>query len=92
MNALEAFLASGQAAVVVLSFVAVEAALLTLREWRKESSRAAPGAWISPLVAGAALVAALLCVQWRLSPYYLGLAVSIAGLAHLLGYRQRWSG
>ena len=90
MSTVEGFLASGQAAGLVLLIVFLEGGLLLMRHLRARPERASVVSWLSPLLAGAALVVALLLVQSGASPRYLGLALTVAGVAHLMGYRQRW--
>lgn len=88
MAALEAFLRSGRAADLILLIVLLEGALLAVRQLR---GGAPPlGRWLSPLVAGAALVLALRLALTDGPVPLLGLALSVAGIAHLAGYRQRW--
>ncbi|MFK7830878.1 MAG: hypothetical protein AB8B57_13960 [Congregibacter sp.] len=82
------FLTQGVAAALILCLVVVESMLLYRRH------RCAHGAqfarWLSPMAAGAALVLALLLTQLAAPPALIGLALALAGLAHALGYRQRW--
>ncbi|CAN0585265.1 unnamed protein product, partial [Ectocarpus sp. 12 AP-2014] len=47
-------------------------------------------AWLSPLGAGAALVVALWLSQTNAAPQWIGLALTLAGLSHLAGFRRRW--
>jgi hypothetical protein len=85
---LEWFLSSGHAAELILLLVVLEGLFLWLRYRRGVGS--APGKWLSPLVAGAALVLALRLVQGGAYAGLTGLSLAIAGVAHLLGSRQRW--
>ena len=88
MGALEAFLGDGGAAALILGLVAVEFIALALRY--RFAGGAPPARWLSPLVAGAALVGALWLAQRDASPLVLGPVLAVAGVAHLLGFRQRW--
>jgi hypothetical protein len=85
---LESFLNGGHAAELILVLVLCESAVLWLRYRRGEGP--APARWLSPLLAGAALVLALRLAQTDAPAELLGIALAVAGLAHLLGYRQRW--
>ncbi len=90
MDSAVAFIASGQAAAVVLGIVFLEGVLLVTRTLKGAPNTAPPGRWASPLLAGASLVAALWCAQVGAPPEFVGVALTVAGLAHLAGYRQRW--
>lgn len=87
MNAIEAFIAKGAATDVVLAVVVAELVAL-LVHWRRGG--APPRRWLSPLVAGAALVLSLRMALVGAPPLWLGLTLSVAGIAHLAGYRERW--
>ena len=91
---LEVFLLHGPAAIMVLLLVVLE---LCARSYAavscgEEKSKAA---WLSPLVAGVGLAVALaasqLASQESWAPAVIGTALTVAGLAHLAGARQRWS-
>jgi hypothetical protein len=88
LAALEAFLRSGRAADLILLIVFLEAAFLLFLQLRGRAPP--PGRWLSPLVAGAALVWALRLALTGGPLPLLGLALAAAGIAHLAGYRQRW--
>lgn len=88
MNPVDAFLGSGAAALMILLVVIAEAALLTWR-WRR-SGAAHPRQWLSQTAAGAGLVAALALTQVGAPAPAVGTALILAGVAHLLGSRQRW--
>lgn len=85
---LDAFLNGGHAAELIFMLVLCEAAVLWLRYRRGDGP--APAKWLSPLLAGAALVLALRLSQAGATPELLGISLAVAGVAHLLGYRQRW--
>lgn len=89
MDSLSAFLGGGGAALLILALVGAEFIALAIR-YRLDAG-SPPGRWLSPLVAGAALVTALWLVQSQMPPIFLGPVLAIAGVAHLLGFRQRWS-
>ena len=91
---LETFLLDGPAALMVLLLVVLE---LCARSYAavsrgEEESKAS---WLSPLVAGVGLAVALAASQlaseesW--APAVIGMALTVAGLAHLTGARQRWN-
>jgi hypothetical protein len=86
--ALEAFLLSGRAADLILLIVALETLVLGYRYVCGRGP--SPRYWLSPLLAGAALVWALRLALTAGPPPLLGLALAVAGVAHLAGYRQRW--
>ena len=88
MTSVYAFLSSGLAALFILVVVAAEAALLTWR-WRRTGA-AHPRQWLSQTAAGAGLVAALGLTQFGAPVPAVGTALALAGVAHLLGSRQRW--
>ena len=88
MQSVYAFLASGAAALLILLVVVVEALVLTWR-WRRTGT-AHPRQWWSQTAAGAALVAALALAQLGAPAPALGAALALAGIAHLLGARERW--
>ncbi|MDP5055034.1 MAG: hypothetical protein NWP69_14695 [Congregibacter sp.] len=88
MPELRDFLASGHAAELILVLVCAESAFLWLRYRRGSGS--APRQWLSPLLAGAALATALRLAQSGAPEEFLGVALAVAGIAHLAGYRQRW--
>ncbi|EED32398.1 conserved hypothetical protein [gamma proteobacterium NOR5-3] len=90
MLALQSFVLGGYAAALILALVCCELAVLWFRYRYKEG--ASPRQWLSPLLAGAALVCALLLAQVNAPQELLGLALAAAGVAHLMGYRQRWYG
>jgi hypothetical protein len=85
---LESFLNGGHAAELILVLVLCESAVLWLRYRRGNGP--APSRWLSPLLAGAALVLALRFSQAGAPAELLGITLAVAGIAHLLGYRQRW--
>jgi hypothetical protein len=85
---LESFLLSGRAAELILLIVALEFAALWWRYRRGDG--APPSRWLSQLLAGAALVAALRLAQGGAGAEAIGLALAVGGVAHLSGYRQRW--
>jgi hypothetical protein len=85
---LDRFLTGGGAANLILVLVLCEFAVLWVRYRR--GLGAPPGQWLSPLLAGAALVLALRFFQGGAPPALLGVTLAVAGLAHLMGYRQRW--
>lgn len=86
---LESFLTEGHAAELILAIVALEFLLLW---WRfRRGGGAPPSRWVSQLVAGAALVTALRLAQGGAQAEWLGMALAVGGIAHLLGFRQRWS-
>ncbi len=72
----------------MLALVLLEMLLLYIRYRR--SRGVAPRRWLSPAVAGAALALALLFAQIGAGYQALGAALTVAGIAHVLGYRQRW--
>lgn len=82
------FLTQGGAAALILCIVIIESLLLFLRYLRGAGTP--PVQWLSPLVAGGALVLALLLTQLAAPPPFIGMCLAFAGLAHALGYRQRW--
>lgn len=90
---LEAFLLGGPAAILVLLLVVIElcARIYTAFTRGEEISK---DSWLSPLVAGlglaVALVASQLASQESWAPAVIGMALTVAGLAHLAGTRQRW--
>ena len=88
MDSVHTFLASGAAALLILLVVALEAVMLAWR-WRRTGS-AHPRQWLSQTAAGAALVAALGLAQLDAPAATVGCALALAGLAHLLGARERW--
>ena len=88
MDSVYTFLESGAAALLILLLVAAEAALLTAR-WRR-SGAAHPRQGLSQTAAGAGLVAALGLTQVGAPAPAVGTALALAGLAHVLGARQRW--
>lgn len=88
MAFLEAFLLSGRAADLILLIVVLESLFLTL--WYLRGKGPGPGRWWSPMLAGAALVLALRVALTGGPAPLLGLALGVAGVAHLGGYRQRW--
>jgi len=88
MQTLESFLLDGRAAELILLIVLFEFVILSLRYWR--GSGAPPARWLSQLVAGAALVLALRLFQGGAPVAAMGMALAVGGIAHLLGYRQRW--
>lgn len=88
MLTLKNFLASGHAAELILILVCCEFIFLWFRYRR--ASGPPPRRWLSPLLAGAALVIALRLAQSNAPTELLGLALAVAGMAHLMGYRQRW--
>ncbi len=88
MDSVYAFLGSGAAAALILLVVVVEAAMLMWR-WRRTGT-AHPRQWWSQTAAGAALVAALGLTQLGAPAPAVGIALALAGLAHLLGARERW--
>ena len=94
MAALEGFLLSGRAADLILLLVVLEALALLLWRRRRVTQGRGPqvplARWLSPLVAGAALVLALRLALTGGSAPLMGLALAVAGVAHLAGYRQRW--
>ncbi|MEM1403321.1 MAG: hypothetical protein AAGG55_08325 [Pseudomonadota bacterium] len=91
---LEGFLTDGPAAVMVLSLVVLE---LCARAYKAvgRDNRGSSGSWLSPLVAGTGLAAALVTSElashasW--APEVIGIALTVSGIAHLAGTRQRWS-
>lgn len=88
MAFLEEFLRSGRAADVILCLVLLETLLLF---WRQRGDKRVPvGRWLSPLLAGAALVVALRLALTGGSAELLALMLLGAGVAHLSGFRQRW--
>jgi len=82
-------LTGGGAAAAILCIVLVEALLLYLR-WRRGVG-AHPHLWLSQVIAGGALVTALLLAQRGAPAESLGAALVCAGVAHLAGYRTRWN-
>ncbi|WOJ93518.1 hypothetical protein R0135_17320 [Congregibacter variabilis] len=90
MHDLRAFLVGGHAAELIVALVCCELAFLWFRF--RYRAGAHPRQWLSPLLAGAALVVALRLSQSGAPEELLGLALAVAGLAHLMGYRQRWYG
>lgn len=88
MDSVYSLLTSGAAALLILLVVAVEAAMLAWR-WRRTGA-AHPRQWLSQTAAGAALVAALGLAQLDAPAAAVGSALALAGLAHLLGARERW--
>jgi len=89
MSVLEDFLLSGRAADLILLIVAVEAAALFFLRARHGAS-VPLSRWLSPLVAGAALVVALRLALSGGEAGPMALALAVAGAAHLAGYRGRW--
>ena len=88
MALIEKFLVGGGAALLILALVCLEAAALTLRHRR--GAGAPLLRWLSPMLAGAALVTALWLAQRGAPPLALGPPLALAGLAHLLGAKERW--
>lgn len=90
---LEAFLLGGPAAMMVLLLVVVELCARTFAAVTRgeEKSKAS---WLSPLAAGVGLAVALaasqLASQESWAPAVVGTALTVAGIAHLAGTRQRW--
>jgi hypothetical protein len=85
---IEGFLGGGGAALLILALVCVEATALALRHRRGMGPPLLR--WLSPMLAGAALVAALWLEQSGAPPVLLGPPLALAGLAHLLGAKERW--
>lgn len=88
MTSIESFLGSGLAAMLILLVVVTEALFLVWR-WRT-SGAAHPRQWLSQTAAGAALVAALGLAQTGAPEAAVGVALALAGIAHLFGAAQRW--
>ncbi|MEM1142569.1 MAG: hypothetical protein AAF671_01550 [Pseudomonadota bacterium] len=82
------FLNDGAAASLILALVIVEAGCLV---WRARSPKGTPfSVWASPMLAGAALVMALLLTQLHAPAEAVGVSLILAGIAHAAGFRQRW--
>lgn len=91
MAALEKFLQTGHAADLILLLVFLEGLALFLRHRAAARDQRVPvSRWLSPLLAGAALVIALRLALTDGAPGPIALALLVAGLAHLGGARQRW--
>ncbi|WOJ96431.1 hypothetical protein R0137_14425 [Congregibacter brevis] len=90
MSALDDFLRGGHAAELILLLVFCELLFLSFRCIRGVG--APPRRWLSPLLAGAFLVLALRLAQSGASGEMLGVALAVAGVAHLMGYASRWHG
>jgi hypothetical protein len=88
IDVIEGFLVGGGAAALILLVVLIEGALLTLRQRRGVGPPVLR--WLSPLAAGAALVGALWAQQAGFSSPVIGSLLILAGIAHLLGARERW--
>jgi len=88
MEALTQYIDSGRATDLILLLMLLEGALLGWR-WRCGKG-AAPLHWLSQLAAGAALVLALRMALVDAPAHWVGLALLLAGVAHLAGYRARW--
>ena len=87
---LETFLTRGHAADLILLLVLAEGLLLWLRHRRGQGAPLMR--WLSPLLAGAALVLTLRLAQTGAPAEALGALLAVAGVAHLMGYRERWFG
>lgn len=83
------FLTGGEAALLILLIVALEGVALSVRQFKRNESVPLLQ-WLSPLIAGGALVLALFLSQRDASPELLGICLLCAGLAHASGYRTRW--
>ena len=90
MPLIEEFLGGGGAALLILALVCLEAVALALRHRRGAGPPMLR--WLSPMLAGAALVSALWLAQRGAPPLALGPLLALAGVAHLLGARERWGG
>ncbi|MEM9396443.1 MAG: hypothetical protein AAF991_03120, partial [Pseudomonadota bacterium] len=80
------FLTGGEAALLILLIVALEGIALSLRQFKRNDSVPLLQ-WLSPLLAGGALVLALFLSQRNAPPELLGICLLCAGLAHASGYR-----
>ncbi len=85
------FLASGRAVDLILAVVALEAVLLSLW-WRWRRQGVPPARLLPFLAAGAALLLALRGALTGADPRWLGLWLTLAGIAHLWDLRGRWRG
>ncbi len=88
MDELNQVFTNGTAALVVLGVVVLEAGLLFLR-WRRGLG-APMRRWAPQVLAGAALVLALISAQLDAPFYAVAVFLSLAGIAHLTGFRERW--
>ena len=89
MNAgLEEVFTHGIAGYVVLAVVLAEGFALVLN-WLLGDG-APPRQWLAQIAAGAALVTALVLSQRDGSASAIAACLTLAGLAHLGGYRERW--
>lgn len=86
---LNAFVSEGGAALLIFLIVIVEGAAL----WRfhRPKSLSAAMHWLSPTIAGAALILALYLSQRAYPASAIGLALLVAGIANIAGIRARWS-
>lgn len=83
------FLTGGEAALLILAIVVLEAIVLGFRHFKRDG--ASPMlVWLSPLLAGGALVLALFFSQRGGSAELIGTCLLVAGLAHAMGVRMRW--
>lgn len=91
---LEAFLLDGPAAIMVLLLVVLELCARSYSAVSRDEEKS-KASWLSPLVAGVglavALVASQLASQESWAPAVIGTALTVAGLGHLAGTRQRWN-
>lgn len=86
---MNAFLTQGNAALLILVIVALEGIAL----WRHHQPATLKVAmrWLSPTLAGAALVLSIYIIQKGFNPQLLGAMLILAGAAHVAGLGARWS-